>query len=133
MATNTGSTTTVVQQPRNGIGVAALVVGVVALVLAILVVFFPLAGLLGLIAVILGAVGMAKASRGEATNRGQALGGLLTGLIALILAILVGVGIGSFAFGHINDFRKLSTCWHKANNAAEQKACARTFSNHVTD
>lgn len=131
MATNAG--TVVVQQPRNGMGVAALVVGVVALVLAVLIVFFPLAGLLGLIAVILGAIGMSRASRGEASNRGQALSGLITGLIALILAIVIGVGVGSFFAGHLNDFRKLGTCWKKANTRAEKRACTTAFGNRVND
>jgi membrane-bound ClpP family serine protease len=130
VATNTS--TVVVQQPRNGIGVAALVLGVLALVLAILVIFFPLAGLLGLIALILGAVGMARASRGEATNRGQALAGLVTGLIALLIAIALSVGVGSFFVSHVNDFRKLGTCVKKANTAAEKKACTTTFSNQIT-
>jgi membrane-bound ClpP family serine protease len=128
----TNADRTVVQNPSNGVGVAALVVGVVALVLAILVVFFPLAGLLGLIALILGVVGMGRASRGVANNRGQALGGLITGLLALIIAIAVGVGIGSFFFGHVNDFRKLGSCWKKANTRIEKRACANAFSNRVT-
>jgi hypothetical protein len=41
---------------RNGIGTAALVVGVVALVLVVLILFPPLGALLGLVAVILGIV-----------------------------------------------------------------------------
>ncbi|MEA2486073.1 MAG: hypothetical protein QOD46_1184 [Actinomycetota bacterium] len=130
MATN--SSTVVVQNPRNGMGVAALVIGVLALVLAILVIFFPLAGILGLIALILGAIGMARASRGEATNRGQALAGLITGLIALLIAIALTVGIGSFFTSHVNDFRKLGTCINKANTVAQKKACTTTFSNRVT-
>jgi membrane-bound ClpP family serine protease len=131
MATNAQGV--VVQRPRNGVGVAALVIGVVALVLAILIIFFPLAGLLGLLALILGAVGMARASRGEADNRGQALGGLITGLLALLIAIALGVGIGSFLVGHVNDFRKLGTCWKKADTKVEKRACTNTFSKNIND
>jgi O-antigen/teichoic acid export membrane protein len=114
-------------------GVAALVVGVVSLVLAILVVFFPIAGLLGVVAIILGAIGMARASRGEADNRGQALAGLITGLIGLLLAIALGIGIGSFLTTHVNDFRKLGTCWKKSSTRVERKACANTFSKNIGD
>jgi membrane-bound ClpP family serine protease len=128
----TNSSTVVVQNPRNGMGVAALVVGVLALVLAILVIFFPLAGLLGVIALILGAIGIARASRGEATNRGQALAGLITGLIALVIAIALSVGVGSFFTSHVNDFRKLGTCMKKADSDAQMKACTNTFGNNVT-
>ena len=118
---------------RNGMGVAALVVGVVALVLAVLIVFFPIAGLLGIIAIILGAIGMGRASRGEADNRGQALAGLITGILALLLAIALGVGIGGFLTTHVNDFRKLGTCWKKADTRVERKACANTFSKNIDD
>jgi uncharacterized membrane protein HdeD (DUF308 family) len=118
---------------RNGMGVAALVVGVVALVLAVLIVFFPIAGLLGIIAIILGAIGMGRGSRGEADNRGQALAGLITGILALLLAIALGVGVGGFLTTHVNDFRKLGTCWKKANTHAERKACANTFSKNIDD
>jgi MFS family permease len=131
VATNVESTTA--RRPRNGVGVAALVVGIVSLVLAILIIFFPLAGLLGIIAMILGGVGMARASRGEADNRGQALGGLVTGLIALVIAIALGVGIGSFFAGHVNDFRKLGTCFKNANTHAEKRACANTFGKRISD
>ncbi|MDP9235567.1 MAG: DUF4190 domain-containing protein [Actinomycetota bacterium] len=127
----TSADRTVVQSPSNGVGVAALVFGVVALVLAVLVIFFPLAGLLGLVALILGVVGMGRASRGVATNRGQALAGLITGLLALIIAIVAGVAIGSFVFGHANDFRKLSTCWKKANTRVEKRSCANAFSDRI--
>ena len=118
---------------RNGMGVAALVVGVVALVLAVLIVFFPIAGLLGIIAIILGAIGMGRASRGEADNRGQAVAGLITGILALLVAIALGVGIGGFLTTHVNDFRKLGTCWKKADTRVERKACANTFSKNIDD
>ena len=122
-----------VRSPRNGMGVAALVVGVVSLVLAVLIVFFPLAGLLGIIAIILGAIGMGRASRGEADNRGQAVAGLITGILALLIAIALGVGIGGFVTTHVNDFRKLGSCWKKADSRAERKACANTFSKNIGD
>jgi MFS family permease len=114
-------------------GVAALVVGVVSLVLAVLIVFFPLGGLLGIIAIILGAIGMARASRGEADNRGQALSGLITGLLALLIAIALGIGVGGFLTTHLNDFRKLGTCWKKADTRVARKACANTFSKKIGD
>jgi MFS family permease len=122
-----------VSSPRNGMGVAALVIGVVSLVLAILIVFFPIAGLLGIVAIILGAIGMARASRGEADNRGQALAGLITGLIALLLAIALAVGIGGFLTTHANDFRKLGSCWNKADNRADRRACVKIFGRNVDD
>ena len=51
--------------PRNGMGTAALVLGIVGLVLAL-----PIIGLLpGIVAIVLGIIGVRRANRGEATNR----------------------------------------------------------------
>jgi uncharacterized membrane protein HdeD (DUF308 family) len=116
---------TVATRPRNGVGAAALVVGVVSLVLAILVIFFPFAAVLGIVAVILGLVGMGRASRGEATNRGQAVGGLVTGVLGLLLAIVIGVRLGTFITDHQGDFRKFWTCITSAPTEQEQKSCGR--------
>ena len=53
---------------RNGMGTAALVVGVVALVLVVLILFAPLGALLGLVALVLGIVGLVRANRGRPTT-----------------------------------------------------------------
>ncbi|MFI0736513.1 DUF4190 domain-containing protein [Streptomyces sp. NPDC021100] len=72
--------------PDNGFGTAALVLGIVSLVLAVSVV---LGLVLGVLAVIFGAVGRAKAVRGVATNRGQALAGLILGALGLAASVAV--------------------------------------------
>ena len=118
---------------RNGVGVAALVLGVVSLVLAVLVLFFPIAFLLGLIAIILGIVGMRRASRGEADNRGQAIAGLLTGLLAVVLAVFFTVSIGTFFAEHQNDFRKFGNCMVGADSAQQRRECGRTLTNQVDE
>ncbi len=110
---------------RNGAGTAALVIGVVALVLAILVIFFPLAGILGLVAAILGLVGMGRARRGEADNRGQAVAGLITGLLALVIAVVLGVRLSTFVTDHQSDLRTFWSCITSAPSDAEQRDCAR--------
>jgi hypothetical protein len=112
-------------RPRNGVGAAALVVGVVSLVLAVLIIFFPLAAILGIVALILGIVGMRRASRGEATNRGQAVAGVVTGVLGLIVAIVIVVRIGTFINDHQGDFRDFWTCITSAPTEQEQEECGR--------
>ena len=116
---------------RNGVGVAALVVGVVSLVLAILVVLFPIAAFVGLIAIILGIIGMRRTSRGEATNRGQALAGLLTGLLALAIAVFLTVRIGVFLAEHQDDFRRFDSCMTSSSDRQEFRRCARSLGEQV--
>ncbi|MEV6018004.1 MULTISPECIES: hypothetical protein [unclassified Streptomyces] len=83
--------------PSNGLGTAGLVLGIIA---AVLFVVWPLAILLGVLAVIFGLIGGAKARRGEATNSGQALAGVICGAVGLVLAIGVFVAIVVFSQDH---------------------------------
>jgi Na+/H+ antiporter NhaD/arsenite permease-like protein len=113
---------------RNGIGVAALVIGVVALVLVLLLLFSPLGVLLGLIAVVLGILGLVRANRGEADNRGQAVAGLVTGAIALLLGIFFTISVGTWFATHVNDFRRFGNCMDQASGPAAREQCARRLS-----
>ncbi|WP_306333327.1 DUF4190 domain-containing protein [Streptomyces sp. KL118A] len=70
--------------PANGMGVAGLVLGIIA---AVGFCLWPLAIVLGILAVIFGAVGRGKARRGEATNGGQALAGIICGAAGIVLGV----------------------------------------------
>jgi hypothetical protein len=76
--------------PRNGMGTAALVLGIVGVVLCWLYWVGPL---LGVLAIIFGGVGLARAHSGQATNRSSALAGLILGIVALagfiVLVLLI--------------------------------------------
>ena len=70
--------------PSNGVGVTAMVLGIVA---AVGFCLWPLAIVLGVVAIVLGAIGGKKVRRGEATNQGQALTGVICGVIGVLLGI----------------------------------------------
>ncbi|MER6404735.1 DUF4190 domain-containing protein [Streptomyces viridosporus] len=74
--------------PSNGLGVAGLVLGIIS---AVVFCLWPVAILLGVLGVIFGAIGRGKAARGEATNPGQALTGIICGAIGTVLGIGFGV------------------------------------------
>jgi uncharacterized membrane protein HdeD (DUF308 family) len=109
-------------------GTAALVVGVVALVLAVLILFAPLGALLGLVALVLGIVGIVRANRGQADNRGQAVAGLVTGAVALLLGIFFTISVGTWFSTHVNDFRRFGDCMDNAVGANAREQCARRLS-----
>jgi uncharacterized membrane protein HdeD (DUF308 family) len=113
---------------RNGMGTAALVVGVVALVLVVLILFSPLGALLGLVAVILGILGIVRVNRGQADNRGQAVAGLVTGALALVIGLFLAVGIGTFFATNVNDFRQFGRCMDNAGSDQARQACAERLS-----
>jgi hypothetical protein len=75
--------------PRNGFGIAALVLGIVSILL------FPGLGIiLGLLGIIFGILGIRLASKGEATNNGMAIAGVVLSAVGLALgALLIGFAV----------------------------------------
>ncbi|WP_310727193.1 DUF4190 domain-containing protein [Streptomyces sp. N2A] len=76
------------QQARNGLGVAALILGIIGALSGIPMILFWLAGPLGILALIFGLVGMSRAKKGQATNKGVAITGTILGALAIILAVV---------------------------------------------
>lgn len=72
--------------PRNGLGTAALVTGVVGLFLGASFLLSPLGVPLGAAAAVLGVVALRRVRAGTATNRGQALAGVWTGVAGVVLS-----------------------------------------------
>jgi hypothetical protein len=109
--------------PRNRLGIAALVLGIAAAVLSVTV----LGGIvLGVPALILGLKGRARARRGEATNGGVAVAGVVTGIIALLLSVaLVVVGVIVL---NTNAGQTYRSCLRQAgSDRAAISACGRQF------
>ncbi|KUO07735.1 hypothetical protein AQJ58_34870 [Streptomyces sp. DSM 15324] len=75
----------------NGIGVTGMVLGIAS---AVFFCVWPAAIVVGVLGVVFGAIGRRKASRGEATNPGQALAGIILGIAGVIL----GAGLGTLVF-----------------------------------
>ncbi|MEU3461790.1 DUF4190 domain-containing protein [Streptomyces sp. NPDC006733] len=85
--------------PRNGYGLTALVLGIVGAVLSVMCFFAVLGVPLGIAAIVFGIVGRRIAKRGESTNPGQALAGLILGVVATVLSaamlVVIGVSVGN--------------------------------------
>ena len=77
------------QAPMNGMGVAALVLGIISVVVFCL---WGIGIILGGLAVIFGVIGRRRARRNEATNGGLALAGIILGSIGTV------VGAATLAF-----------------------------------
>lgn len=78
-------------QPRNGLGVAAMVLGITGAVLGLAVFLFWMSWLPALLALVFGIIGLGNARKGLATNKGMALTGLILGAVGLLLAVGGGV------------------------------------------
>lgn len=73
--------------PRNGLGLAALIVGIVSLLVALIPLVGILGGLGGVVAVILGAVALVRVRHGQATNRGASITGVVLGGLAVLATV----------------------------------------------
>ncbi|MFN2540199.1 MAG: DUF4190 domain-containing protein [Mycobacteriales bacterium] len=100
---------------RNGLGVAALVLGISAILCGWFLVV-P-----GILAIVFGFIGRARAKRQEATNGGVALAGIITGAIGLVAAVL----FWAFVIANASALSRFSDCQDAANgNAVAEQACS---------
>jgi Domain of unknown function (DUF4190) len=80
--------------PKNGLGIAALVVAIIGLVFCWTVVGGVI---LGVSAVIIGFVARGRVKRGQATNGGVAIAGIVLGFLAIIVSLVfIPIWIGMF-------------------------------------
>jgi len=118
-------------RPPNGLGVAALVVGVASLVAAVSFVLFPLGLLGGLVAAVLGGIAITSGRTKGATNSGQAVAGIVCGVLALIVGIVFAVRFGTFIARNTNVFTTFDNCIARAGNRSAVSDCIARFANDV--
>lgn len=104
--------------PRNGLGIAALVLGLLALFSSWTVV----GGILfGLLAIVLGVIGRGRAKRGEANNGGLALAGVILGALGLLISVgLIALGASLL---NSDTVQNLQDCIEQAATDAEVQQC----------
>ncbi|RKT57811.1 MmpS family transport accessory protein [Saccharothrix australiensis] len=83
--------------PRNGLGTAGLVLGLLGLPAAFLPVIGLVAWPLVVLGLVLGALGVARASRGRATNKGIAVAGVVLSAAGLAVCALWAAFFGKAA------------------------------------
>ena len=73
--------------PQNGLGTAALVLGILAILFALTPITYWVSLVLGPLALIFGLIGRSRANSGDATNKGAAMAGIVMGVVAIIACI----------------------------------------------
>jgi heme/copper-type cytochrome/quinol oxidase subunit 2 len=137
MSTEASTTTTTYNAPtatgpdasnRNGLGTAALVVGIIALLSC-----WTIIGgvVLGILAIVFGFIGRGRANRGEATNGGLAVAGLTLGVVGLVVAIVIVAITGSFLINHKKQINNLNNCLKNASTQSAKNSCDQQFQNSV--
>lgn len=121
-----------VPQPRNGMGITALVLGITGVVLGLAVILFWLSWLPALLAVVFGFVGLGYARRGLATNRAMALAGVILGAAGLLISAGVGVFFVVVAKEVADDDRAKVERAKAAAAAEEEKEKAEERARHLS-
>ena len=118
-------------QSANGLGVAALVLGVASLVAAVSFVLFPLALPGGLFAAILGAIAVSRGRARGATSHGQAIAGIVCGILALVVAVVFAVRFGTFIANNTSVFTSFDNCIAKAGDRSAVASCIERLANDI--
>lgn len=74
-------------QPRNGFGITALVLGIVGVGFGLIPILFFLAIILGVLALVFGVLGWSRATKGVATNKTMSIISSVLGVVAIALGI----------------------------------------------
>ena len=120
-----------VARPKSGLGVAALVIGVASLVAALSFVLFPLALAGGIVALVLGMMALIRGRAGGTTNRGQAAAGVICAILALGVAVVFTVRVGTFVARNTSTFTTFDKCIAKASNRSEVATCIANLANRM--
>jgi hypothetical protein len=115
--------------PKNGLGIASLVLAVVGL-LSVATVFAPI--VLGIVAVVIGFFGRGRAKRGTANNGGVAIAGIVLGGLAIVVGLaFIAIWTTVWEDVHGGDY---IDCTQKAgSNHALQQRCADQFRQSIQD
>jgi hypothetical protein len=111
--------------------VAALVLGVASLVAAISFILFPLGLLGGLVAIVLGGIAAARGRTTGAAISGQAIAGIVCGVVALTIAIVFAVRFGTFVARNTSVFTTFDNCIAKAGNRSAVSNCIARLANDI--
>ncbi|GAA1648275.1 DUF4190 domain-containing protein [Georgenia ruanii] len=90
-------------RPGSGLAIAAFVIGIVAFLLAWIPIINIVAIVGGIVAVILGALALSKAAKGQAGGKGFAIAGLVLSGIAIVGGILMNVIFGAAISSAVDD------------------------------
>jgi hypothetical protein len=113
--------------PKNGLGIAALVIAIFGLVFC-----WTIVGgiILGLCALIIGFLARGRVKRGEATNGGVATAGIVLGVLAIIVS-LVFIPIWVGIFNEVGGSDYLDCLNNSGNDQRAIEQCAEQFRDHL--
>jgi len=117
-------------RPGNGLGMAALVLGVASLVAAVSFTLFPLGLAGGLVAAVLGGIAVTRARTSGAASP-EAVAGIMCGVLALAVGAAFAVHFGVFVARNTSVFTTFDSCIAKAGNRSAIVSCLTQLANGI--
>lgn len=120
-------------EPKNGLGTAGFVLGLIGLLFS----FIPLIGIIAWPLVILGvifsAIGLSRATKGAATNKGLSIAGLALSIIGLVVCIVMAAAF-SKAVNDVNEEanRPATIVYEVTGDAPDVTISYSSFGDNVT-
>jgi len=115
--------------PKNGLGIASLILAIVALV-SVWSVFAPI--ILGVIAVVVGFLGRGRVKRGTADNGGVAIAGIVLGGLAIIVGLAF-IAIWTAVWKDVGGGDYIDCMQKAGTDQAQQQQCSEQFRQNVQD
>jgi hypothetical protein len=115
--------------PKNGLGIAALVLAVIGL-LAVATVIAPI--ILGVVAVVIGFLGYGRAKRGAANNGGVAIAGIVLGGLAIVVGLAF-IAIWATVWHDVHGDDYIDCTQNAGSDHTLQQRCADEFRRSVQD
>jgi len=107
--------------------------GIAALVVAIIPLISGVGGVvLGIVAVVLGFLGWQRAKRGEATNGGVAIAGIVLGILSIIEAIVV-IVLSVWVFNEVGGTNYMDCVSRAGSDQEAVQRCVDQFQKKVED
>jgi hypothetical protein len=123
------------QQPSNGLGTSGFVLGLIGLIFSFIPVIGMIAWPLVILGIIFSAIGLNKAAKGRATNKGLAITGLVVSIIGLVICIVWAVAFKE-AVDEVNEEanREVTIVYEVTGDAANVDVTYVTYSDaNATD
>lgn len=116
--------------PKNGLGVAALIVAIVGA----LAFWVPVLGLvLGVVGIVLAIIALRRVKKGVASNRGVALAALIVGILAAVAGLVVTALSAWVLWFAADNSGDLQACLDTATTQTQIDACSQQFGNDLLD
>jgi hypothetical protein len=115
--------------PKNGLGIASLILAIVALV-SVWSVFAPI--ILGVIAVVVGFLGRGRVKRGTADNGGVAIAGIVLGGLAIVVGLAF-IAIWTAVWKDVGGGDYIDCMQKAGTDQAQQQQCSEQFQRNVQD